>query len=64
VRDREGLVVRVDPRANVPELEAHAGRLAPETVYCVRFSCSELWGDEREDAVVHVDLYERYLEAV
>lgn len=64
VRDREGVVVRVDPPANVPELEAHAGRVVPETVYCVRFACADLWGDGRDGATVHVDLYERYLEAV
>jgi len=67
VRDRVGAVVRVDPLAPVPELDTHAGRRVMERVYSVRFDLSELWGDEeverKSTSVVHVDLYERYLES-
>jgi len=64
VRNRVGEVVRVDTDNPVPELEAHAGIRVVEPVYCVRFTHDELWGDYSAGAaVIHVDLYDRYLEA-
>ena len=63
VRSRVGEVVRVDD-GPVPELEAHAGVRVVEPVYCVRFTHEELWEDgSGGNAVIHVDLYDRYLEA-
>jgi nitrile hydratase beta subunit len=62
VRDRVGRVVRVDADSPVPELEAHAGRRVVESAYCVGFTAAELWGEDGDGTVVHVDLYERYLE--
>jgi len=64
VRRRTGVVVRVDPPAPVPELEAHRKEKVPEPTYCVRFDGAELWGPTAEPAAaVHVDLCERYVEA-
>lgn len=63
VRDRRGVVERVEPPANVPEIEAHLRQLVTEPVYGVRFDGAELWGDAAEPGTsVHVDLYERYLD--
>lgn len=63
VRNKHGVVERVEAPANVPEIEAHLGRLVTEPVYGVRFDGAELWGEAAEPATsVHVDLYERYLD--
>ncbi|HET6794893.1 MAG TPA: nitrile hydratase subunit beta [Acidimicrobiales bacterium] len=62
-RGRVGVVVRVDPPASVPDVEAHFDRHRSEPVYCVRFEAGELWGEEQEGATVHVDLWQSYLEA-
>jgi nitrile hydratase subunit beta len=64
VRNRQGDVVRIDVDNPVPELEAHRGVRVVEPVYCVRFTQQELWGDGGSvDTLIHVDLYDRYLEA-
>jgi nitrile hydratase len=63
VMGRAGTVVRDDGPANVPEVEGHLGELVQEHVYSVRFAATELWPESTDDqAVVHVDLYERYLD--
>lgn len=67
VRGCLGTVVRVDPPASLPDLEAHSAERRSEPVYCVRFSSSELWGENSADsdrADVHVDLWASYLEAM
>jgi nitrile hydratase beta subunit len=63
VRRRTGTVVRVDPPAPVPEVEAHRRARVLEHSYGVRFAATELWGDAaRPQDLVHVDLYESYLD--
>jgi nitrile hydratase len=63
VRGRRGVVVRIEPTAPVPEVEAHRRERLLETTYGVRFEAAELWSDTTEaNTAVHVDLYERYLE--
>ena len=63
VRGRQGVVVRIDPAAPIPELEAHRRERALDPTYGVRFEAGELWSDAAEaNAAVHVDLYEQYLE--
>jgi nitrile hydratase len=65
VRGRQGVVVGLEVRAPVPELEAHLQQKVDEQTYAVRFAARELWGDTAEpNNVVHVDLYDRYLEPV
>jgi nitrile hydratase len=52
----------VEEETPVPDALAH-GRNAVEPVYNVRFDASELWGEDAEGGFVHLDLWERYLEA-
>ena len=64
---RQGVVVRVDGAHSVPDVEAHSDRRVLEPTYSVRFTARELWGDGGADGevagdVVHVDLWEHYLE--
>ena len=62
-RASTGVVVRVDGAYNVPDVEAHSDRRVLEPTYSVRFTARELWGEGGADGeVVHVDLWERYLE--
>jgi nitrile hydratase len=63
VRGHTGAVVDIEAAANVPELEAHEGRLVTEPTYAVRFACRALWGpDAAASESITVDLYDRYLE--
>jgi nitrile hydratase len=63
VRGRRGVVVRLDPAAPIPELEAHRRERVLDPTYGVRFEAGELWSDAAgANAAVHVDLYEQYLE--
>jgi len=63
VRGRRGVVIRIDPAAPIPEVEAHRRERVLDPTYGVRFDAGELWSDAAEaNTPVHVDLYERYLE--
>ncbi|HEV2310179.1 MAG TPA: SH3-like domain-containing protein, partial [Acidimicrobiia bacterium] len=65
VQGRRGEVVRLDGAFSVPDVEAHSDRRRLEPTYSVRFTSRELWGDGGADGeVVHVDLWEGYLEAM
>ncbi len=64
VRDKLGVVVRVDPAFELPDVAAHADRPCDQFQYCVRFAGRDLWGDDAEPTqTIHVDLSEGYLEA-
>ena len=67
VRGKVGTVVRLDPPASLPDLEAHGDERRIEPQVCVRFDAADLWGSggggvgDPPDAV-HVDLWVSYLE--
>jgi nitrile hydratase subunit beta len=63
VQGKRGTIVRFDGAFNVSDIEAHGGGFVTDPVYSVRFTSRELWGDGGADGeVVHVDLFERYLQ--
>ena len=62
VRGKVGTVVRLDPPASLPDLEAHGDERRAEVQACVRFEAAELWGPAAGDHAVHVDLWASYLE--
>ena len=63
VQGKTGTIVRIDEAANVPDIEAHGGGFVTDPLYSVRFTSRELWGEGGSDGeVVHVDLFERYLQ--
>ena len=63
VQGRRGTVVRVDGAFNIDDIEAHGGGSVADPLYSVRFTSRELWGEAGGDGeVMHVDLFERYLE--
>jgi nitrile hydratase len=64
VRGKRGVVVRVDAAFPLPDVAAHSDERCKERTYGVRFSARELWGDDAGGAeLMHVDLWESYLEA-
>ena len=63
-RCRHGVIVRVHPAMVYPDDNAMLRGENPQYVYTVRFEAVELWGDAAEpNTVVHIDLFEPYLEA-
>ena len=60
VRGRVGTVRVVHPAFVFPDTLAHGRGEQPQYVYAVAFSAHELWGEG--DHVVHVDVWETYLE--
>jgi nitrile hydratase len=64
VQGRRGTVVRFAGAFNIDDIEAHGGGSVLDPLYSVRFRSRELWGEAAENDVdvVHVDLFERYLE--
>src|SRR5205814_1312355 len=62
VRGRRGLVTRLDGEWSIPDIEAHSPERVPETLYSVRFTAEELWGDVQSGVSVNVDLWDSYLE--
>lgn len=65
VRGKQGVVERVYDAFVLPDAHAHGEGENPEYVYCIRFDARELWGDSAEPReVVHVDLWESYLESL
>jgi nitrile hydratase subunit beta len=63
VQGKHGVVARVDGPHNLPDFEAHGGGRVLDPTYSVRFTSRELWGEAGADReIIHVDLWERYLE--
>jgi nitrile hydratase subunit beta len=63
VQGRRGTVVRVDGAHDIDDITAHGGGSVADPLYSVRFTSRELWGEAGADGeVMHVDLFERYLE--
>lgn len=61
VRGHRGVVASVLPAFVFPDTNAHGHGEDPQYVYSVRFRAADLWG--AGDHLVHVDLFEPYLEA-
>jgi nitrile hydratase subunit beta len=64
IRGRVGTVERVHPAFVFPDTHAHGFGEDPQYVYAVAFTAQELWGasTDRVEHVVHVDVWESYLE--
>ncbi|HKH53297.1 MAG TPA: SH3-like domain-containing protein [Mycobacterium sp.] len=63
VQGKRGTIVRCDGSHNIADIEAHGGGFVTDPQYSVRFTSRELWGEAGADGeVMHVDLFERYLE--
>jgi nitrile hydratase len=63
VRGRVGTVERIQPSALLPDTNAHFLGENPQHCYGVAFDSTELWGIGAEAFVLHIDLFDSYLEA-
>jgi nitrile hydratase len=62
VRSRVGTVERFQPAAVLPDTNAHFLGESAQHCYQVAFSSTDLWGSDAEPFVLHIDLFESYLE--
>jgi nitrile hydratase subunit beta len=62
IRGRRGVVVGVSPPYPFPDAHAHGVASDDEPTYDVRFKSTELWPDSADPALVHVGVFESYLE--
>ena len=62
IRGKRGVVVGISPAYPFPDAHAHGVAADAEPTYDVRFASTELWPDSAEPALVHVGVFESYLE--
>ena len=64
IRGKAGVVVSESPAYPFPDAHAHAVEARDEPTYDVRFRSEELWPDSADAALVHVGVFQSYLERV
>jgi nitrile hydratase subunit beta len=62
IRGKSGVVVSESPLYPFPDAHAHAIEAADEPTYDVRFNALDLWPDSAEPALVHVGVFQSYLQ--
>ncbi len=62
IRGKSGVVVGVSPAYPYPDAHAHAVQADDEPTYDVRFRSEDLWPQGADSALVHVGVFESYLE--
>ena len=64
IRGKVGEVVAISPLYPFPDAAGHAMAETWEPTYDVRFRSEELWPDSSDQALVHVGVFQSYLEKV
>ena len=62
IRGKCGVVVGVSPPYPFPDAHAHGIDAVDEPTYDVRFRSEDLWPDASDPALVHVAVFESYLQ--
>ena len=62
IRGKIGVVVGESPAYPFPDAHAHGVEAQDEPTYDVRFRSQDLWPDSADDALVHVGVFQSYLE--
>ena len=62
IRGKTGVVVGVSPPYPFPDAHAHSVEAEDEPTYDVRFRTEDLWSDAADSALVHVAVFQSYLE--
>jgi len=62
IRGKTGVVVGISPAYPFPDAHAHGVKAADEPTYDVRFRSEDLWPQGSDSALVHVGVFESYLE--
>src|SRR5262245_313519 len=64
VRGKTGVVLSESPAYPFPDAHAHGVEAQDEPTYDVRFRSEDLWPDSSDSALIHVGLFQSYLEKV
>jgi nitrile hydratase beta subunit len=64
IRGKTGVVMYEGPLTPFPDAHAHGLEAADEPTYDVQFRSEDLWPGGAETAVIHVAVFQSYLEAV
>jgi nitrile hydratase beta subunit len=64
IRGKTGVVVGESPAYPFPDAHAHAVPAQDEPTYDVRFRSEDLWPNSADPALVHVGVFQSYLERV
>lgn len=62
IRGKTGVVVGESPKYPFPDAHAHGVAAEDEPTYDVRFRTQDLWPGSADDALVHVGVFQSYLE--
>jgi len=62
IRGKAGVVVDVTPAYPFPDAHAHGVSAEDEPTYDVQFRAEDLWTNSRDPALVHVGVFQSYLE--
>lgn len=62
IRGKVGLVVAISPAYPFPDAHAHGVHAQDEPTYDVRFRSQDLWPESSEPALIHVGVFESYLQ--
>ena len=62
VRGKTGTVVGISPAYPFPDAHAHAVPAEDEPTFDVRFHSQDLWPESSDPALIHVGLFQSYLE--
>jgi nitrile hydratase beta subunit len=62
IRGKEGVVVSETPVYPFPDAHAHGVKAEDEPTYDVRFKSEDLWPNSSDNALVHVGVFQSYLE--
>jgi nitrile hydratase len=62
IRGKAGVVVAISPPYPFPDAAGHGMAETWEPTYDVRFRSQELWPDSSDEALVHVGVFQSYLE--
>jgi nitrile hydratase beta subunit len=62
IRGKTGVVVSESPAYPFPDAHAHGVEAADEPTFDVRFRAEELWPNSADPALVHVGVFQSYLE--
>jgi nitrile hydratase len=64
IRGKPGVVVGESPAYPFPDAHAHGVAAEDEPTYDVRFRSEDLWPDAADSALVHVAVFQSYLEGI
>jgi nitrile hydratase len=62
IRGKQGVIVSKSPAYPFPDASAHNLQVTKEPTYDVQFRSVEIWPGSSDDALIHVGVFQSYLE--